>query len=336
MDNDFDIAGWKRYPVHKKIESYSLPTNKDGKVNTKVGTTFSPLDKGVVFEGKVRYHNLKKAELGALLSALNFHNTSECFHNIGMAKSLGYGKVKMEVKIDNKKLEEYLKSFELEITTVIPNWANSEQLNELVTMAVEQENEESSLLRYMKLEEFAKNKSRTKSYLSQYTSLDNIKTVSVKSLISDEELVSLKKIQEQKILEELERKEQEAKEEELRLIEMKKQEAIKKEIANKENLFQIALNSEDPQILQNFIDKYPKHEKIDEIKSKKVQLEQTKNENKHAKVDAKVKSAYEALKKKKGNPKQYTKELEKFIKKWSASKNNKGSAFILDLLEKLK
>ena len=26
----------------------------------------------------------------------------------------------------------------------------------------------------------------------------------------------------------------------------------------------------------------------------------------------------------------------KFIKKWSASKNNKGSAFILDLLEKLK
>jgi len=26
----------------------------------------------------------------------------------------------------------------------------------------------------------------------------------------------------------------------------------------------------------------------------------------------------------------------KFFKKWSASKNNKGSAFILDLLEKLK
>jgi len=108
MDGGFNISGWKRYPIHKNGVQKTTDTG-----NENVGTTFSPLKEGVVFQGKVRYHNLKKAELGALLSALTFHNTKGCFHNIGMAKSLGYGKV--ELKIDGIALEEYLKAFEVEV-----------------------------------------------------------------------------------------------------------------------------------------------------------------------------------------------------------------------------
>jgi len=42
------------------------------------------------------------------------------------------------------------------------------------------------------------------------------------------------------------------------------------------------------------------------------------------------------LQSKKGNQKQYKKELGKFRKKWSSEKNNKKSPYILDKLKDLK
>ncbi len=56
MDSDFSIAGWKRYPIHKKGVKKTKDTG-----NENVGTTFAPFDSGVVFKGKLRYHNLKKS-----------------------------------------------------------------------------------------------------------------------------------------------------------------------------------------------------------------------------------------------------------------------------------
>ncbi|HIP54430.1 MAG TPA: TIGR03986 family CRISPR-associated RAMP protein, partial [Sulfurimonas autotrophica] len=73
MDSGFSISGWKRYPIHKGANVKE--TTDTG--NDNVGTTFAPLNKGVVFHGKVRYHNLKKSELGALLSTFSFHNEKE-------------------------------------------------------------------------------------------------------------------------------------------------------------------------------------------------------------------------------------------------------------------
>jgi len=99
MDSDFSIAGWKRYPIHKNGVKKTEDTG-----NENVGTTFAPLDGGVVFKGKLRFFNLKRAELGAILSALSFHNTPNTYHNIGLAKSLGYGKI--EIKIDGIALED--------------------------------------------------------------------------------------------------------------------------------------------------------------------------------------------------------------------------------------
>ena len=54
-------------------------------------------------------------EIGALLSAITFHKNDLCYHSIGMAKPLGYGKIKLSVLDLNgfsKEVKEYLKDFE--------------------------------------------------------------------------------------------------------------------------------------------------------------------------------------------------------------------------------
>ena len=154
MDDTAVIAGWKRYPVHKKGVS-SNPGSTD---NKKVETSFVPLGAGVEFEFKIRVHNLRKAELGAILSAITFHNTPGTFHSIGMAKPLGYGKSKLEIISldgfeDNK--EDYLKSFEAYINYALgekqPSWNNSPQIVELLTMVSEHNNSGKSELSYMKM-----------------------------------------------------------------------------------------------------------------------------------------------------------------------------------------
>jgi len=139
MDTDAQISGWKRYPLQEKPRSYPLPKKEDGLDNHEVATKFKPLDKGTTFEGKIRFHNLRKAEIGALLSAISFHGRGTThMHNIGMAKSLGYGKISMKPTL-HKSLkyswQEYLDTFEKMMTAEIPQWEASAQLTELFAMA---------------------------------------------------------------------------------------------------------------------------------------------------------------------------------------------------------
>jgi CRISPR-associated protein (TIGR03986 family) len=132
MDNNAQISGYKRYPLHSGILA-SVSSDKE-----KVKTHFKPLDTNTVFEGKVRFHNLKKAEIGALLSALTFHgNSSTNMHNIGMAKGLGYGNISvvLSLKSLNYAQEEYLQAFEREISTQIDNWKDTQQFKELIAMS---------------------------------------------------------------------------------------------------------------------------------------------------------------------------------------------------------
>ena len=250
MNADFSIAGQKRYPVHN--DSKVVKTTDTG--NENVGTTFTPLKEGVVFEGKVRYHNLKKAELGALLSALTFHNTEATFHNIGLAKPLGYGKV--ELKIDGiDDVESYLKAFELEVSGQVEGWSNSDQVKELLSMATEQVNSGNSKLKYMELEGFANSKSKSKDYLRSYTALDNISTIDVKSLISSADLEALKVIQEER-----------------KAKEKAYQEQLKKEQEH-EKEWEIVYDSSNIATIESFVRKYPEskylktaNEKIEALK----------------------------------------------------------------------
>ncbi len=152
MDDKPEISGWKRYPIHRGEGTKHNPAPQG---NEKVVTRFKPLAAGAEFKLTVRYHNLKSVELGALLSALTFHETPNTFHSLGMGKPLGYGKVKLNVQMDDK--ESYLRAFECymnaELGHTHPEWHILPQVQELVTMAQEHQTDKpEAQLEYMKLD----------------------------------------------------------------------------------------------------------------------------------------------------------------------------------------
>lgn len=187
MDDEASIAGWKRYPVHSlDIKHNPKPENASDKVLTK----FVPLKAGVVFEGKIRFHNLKRIELGALLSVLTFHNTSDAFHSLGMAKPLGYGKVKFKLSGVDKP-EAYMKEFEAYMNVRLGKpWNKSDQICELLSMACEQGNRESSELSYMKLKDFQRAKNDELA-LDRYSQLDGVMRVCATSLLQEGDIAAM-------------------------------------------------------------------------------------------------------------------------------------------------
>lgn len=91
--NDGKLAGWKRYYLRNGV--WVKNTN-----NPKLDTTIYPVKANSVFKGKVYFHNLQPQELGALLSAITFHDNEKCRHQLGQAKAYGFGKIK--ISIDKK------------------------------------------------------------------------------------------------------------------------------------------------------------------------------------------------------------------------------------------
>ena len=143
------LAGWKRYPVQVgQVASYPPPESV--KDPTKLQTVFRPLQKGAKFTCHIRYHNLRSIELGALVSALTLHHTSNTYHSLGLAKALGYGKVKLTVE----NLDRYcphLARFEAYMSHELQEpFTQSPQIVELVSMATEQK-QAMPELRYMSI-----------------------------------------------------------------------------------------------------------------------------------------------------------------------------------------
>ena len=148
MDATARIRGYKRYPLHSGAEQLNM-----GNGNKDMVVEFKPLPVNSVFRGKIVFHNLKKAEIGALLSAITFHGRSDKFmHNIGFAKPYGYGKIDIKLTLNGLKSnqDEYLKEFEKQMNEFVPNWLNTKQLTELRSMA-STSYKASSNLRYQKL-----------------------------------------------------------------------------------------------------------------------------------------------------------------------------------------
>ncbi len=131
------VKGRKRYPVREKVWN-----NEQGNANT--GCSFIPLESGTVFKGVVRFHNLKIEEYGALLAAMTFNGHDECFHSIGEAKPLGYGKVKLVVEntkvvrnLDDLEVgsDESLNAFRKMMRLNASGWDNCPSLAQLYAMA---------------------------------------------------------------------------------------------------------------------------------------------------------------------------------------------------------
>ena len=157
------LRGFKRYPVHTNTKPHGKNLKEE------MTSRFRPLPQETSFTGKIRFHNLRKVEIGALLSALTFHNSENVFHSLGSAKSFGYGRVSIVI-ISTKSLkhsrEEYLKEFELLMRSECDEWKNPEFSKELLAIATLQNTEDK--LRFMDLEDFqeAKNKGY---YLEDYS-----------------------------------------------------------------------------------------------------------------------------------------------------------------------
>lgn len=231
------ISGWKRYPVH----SLGLKVNA-GNYKEKVLTEFQPLDKGARFTGKIRFHNLRKIELGALLSALTWHNHPECFHTLGMAKPLGAGTIKLNIEkfptIDCTP-QEAMKAFETEINTQLfygeKLWHTQPPIVELFAMARLPQND--SHLQYMDLKDFANAKGSKDEknpmpmeYLDLYSNISKIKP-EIKPLSSFED-VENRKNEINRLAWEIEQK-QEAERLKKEAEEKEMQEALKVELERK-------------------------------------------------------------------------------------------------------
>ncbi len=137
MDENVRLRGWKRYPVRPSNES---PVQG----NASVATQWRALPAGTRFRGRIRVHNLREVEFGALAWALDFGGREACCHALGLAKPFGFGAVKLHeqgcrlVRLADGKsisLQDARKGFEAYMENRVPGWAESEQLVQLLGMA---------------------------------------------------------------------------------------------------------------------------------------------------------------------------------------------------------
>ena len=98
------LSGWKRYPVKPK-HIQPPPQLEDGKtLSNKVKVRLETLKTGTQFTGKIRFHNLRPVELGALLWVLDFGGRENLCHALGMGKPYGLGQVQISVNSEVSKV----------------------------------------------------------------------------------------------------------------------------------------------------------------------------------------------------------------------------------------
>lgn len=233
------LRGFKRYPG--QASAHSRAYTPEQSKNSNVFSCFNPIDKGAIFLCKVRFHNLRKSEIGALISAITFHdNEHRCYHSLGGAKPYGYGKVKVEIealRYLSETKENYLASFE---EVMGGNWVKSESLSSLLAMASSNQNME-----YPSIEGVNEFNEYKKEKLTLEPVFDSQ---------SIESLLKRKEIEEKRVFEELRRKEA--------------LERIEAETA----AYELAVNSSDLDVVLDFIRKYPVSEFISLVRNREVTL----------------------------------------------------------------
>ena len=152
-DTGTALSGRKIYRVHKGATTISLPQPR-GRSN--MANPFYALPTGTTFKLRINVHNLKKVEIGALLSALTIHETEGVFHNLGLAKSFGYGKIQIE-SVTLHKLRYSCDDYELAFEDAMDEflsacegqevrWCDSKQVTMLVSILSEHEDRDVKLM----------------------------------------------------------------------------------------------------------------------------------------------------------------------------------------------
>lgn len=99
MEEDVKLSGWKRYP----IKNEKLYSNAESR---KVESVLEVVPKNTLFKTKIRFHNLKPIELGALLWVIDFDQKSALRHSLGHGKPYGLGNVQLSLKQSRLRLND--------------------------------------------------------------------------------------------------------------------------------------------------------------------------------------------------------------------------------------
>lgn len=196
-DNADGIAGRKLYRVHRGSSVTDLPKGND---NRNALSHFTPIPVGQTFHLRITIHNLRKMETGAILSALTLHKTKGTWHNIGLARGFGYGKLEIDdIRLSEGfafSVDDYLKEFERQMSvftyTELPSkvmWTNTVQIAALMGYLGEHDDED---MRIMEINSkvYGKEYIEAKRHFNKLTE----KVVPVKSFLSDIDKEEVKKV----------------------------------------------------------------------------------------------------------------------------------------------
>ena len=153
MDANARLRGWKMYPLRSYTNEF-VEVDENQLENTNPAI---PLGEGSKFRFVIRFHNLKREELGAILYALLPQERSR--HSLGFAKAYGFGACKYTLTdvtgFAMDKREEIVNAFTTYMNSHIHDYGKTPQLKELFTMLnPENANRLRRPLEYMELEEF--------------------------------------------------------------------------------------------------------------------------------------------------------------------------------------
>ncbi|WKN24018.1 TIGR03986 family CRISPR-associated RAMP protein [Azotobacter vinelandii] len=95
MEDRSELAGWKRYPV--KDFNLQSPQGKAAD-NLKTQVKLETVKDGTAFTTTLRFHNLRRVELGALLWTLDFGDSQKYRHALGMGKPFGLGQIGITIE----------------------------------------------------------------------------------------------------------------------------------------------------------------------------------------------------------------------------------------------
>lgn len=175
MEDKAQLSGWKRYPL-KDLDIPDLDPLVEK--NKKVQIQLEALPKDCLFKGKIRFHNLRFIELGALLWSLNAGD-QEYHHSLGLGKPYGFGEIKLSYEINPTLLRANQERFNqvpadklIEMAKIAfrdymnhafakstgkeqANWEQSPQVKALRKTMTYDEFGNSDVLSYMKLAEFS-------------------------------------------------------------------------------------------------------------------------------------------------------------------------------------
>lgn len=148
-----EIRGFKRYPA-RPVQSVKVQALDDEqKTNKAVQVVLHPLEENSRFVGKIKLHNTKPEEIGALLWSLQFGKeiNENLHHRLGMGKSFGYGQVQFKNIVCNltannpaitvtPKISDFIEQFSQYMDknlekSLKKRWINSDAILTLVSMA---------------------------------------------------------------------------------------------------------------------------------------------------------------------------------------------------------